>query len=100
MKPLLILLCLAVAAFRPVLLFVEVGPHVQGSYEAVAHLLVGGLAGAWLMHRHAARVWRHVPYLEEQILYAQNRYWLRLSFWLLAAVELVCVAIKLSGVLA
>lgn len=33
----------AVAAFRPVLLFVDFNQHVDASYQAVAHMLVAGL---------------------------------------------------------
>ena len=47
MKPLIIALAVLIAAFRPVLIFRDFNPHIESGYEALAHLFVGGLVGAW-----------------------------------------------------
>lgn len=49
MKPFVILLAVAVGLFRPVLLFASFNPHVQSSYEAIAHGLVFSLYTAWML---------------------------------------------------
>lgn len=48
MKTLLACAVAAVIAFRPFLLFVEFNPHIKSSYEAFAHILIGGFVGVWL----------------------------------------------------
>ena len=55
MKFAVIALAIALGAIRPFL-----SPHpvsFQGSYEAVAHLFVGGVIGAWLVSRERWLLW-------------------------------------------
>jgi dipeptide/tripeptide permease len=47
MKRIVIALSIIVALLRPVFIFVAVNHHVAQSYQAVAHLLVGGLFATW-----------------------------------------------------
>lgn len=85
MKPILLITVAAVAAFRPVLLFVDFNEHIDASYQAVAHMLVAGLYVRYFSHRQ----WfpnvldRHVG-----LLYAAN---------FLVLVEVVCAGLKLAG---
>jgi hypothetical protein len=67
----------AVAAFRPVLLFVDFNEHVDASYQAVAHMLVAGLYVRYFS----------VP-SSVGLLYAAN---------FLVVVEVVCAGLKLAG---
>jgi hypothetical protein len=49
MKPLVIIAAVLIAALRP---FMPLhSASLQGSYDAMAHILVGGLFGAWLVNR-------------------------------------------------
>ena len=69
MKIAVITLAVAVAIARPFL-----PPHpvsIQGSYEAFAHLLVGGVFGAWL---------------------ASRKSWLLFTGIGITAVEIICAA--------
>ena len=69
MKIAVITLAVAVAIARPFL-----PPHpvsIQGSYEALAHLLVGGVFGAWL---------------------ATRKSWLLFTGIGITAVEIICAA--------
>ncbi len=69
MKIAVITLAVAVAIARPFL-----PPHpvsMQGSYEALAHLLVGGVFGAWL---------------------ATRKSWLLFTGIGITAVEIICAA--------
>lgn len=87
MKPFVLILSLAVALFRPVLLFVEVNEHLQSSYEAVAHLLVGGLFTAgWL-----AEGW-----LVEVDDIQEGRWWCFQVAVGLTVVEIVCAGITIA----
>lgn len=47
MKPLVIALSIFLAIVRPIIIFHPLGHHLQHSYEACCHLLVGGLYGSW-----------------------------------------------------
>ena len=70
MKATVILVAIAIAAVRP---FLPTHPvSLQGSYEAVAHMVVGGIIGAWIVSR--AR-------------------WLLFTAIGLSVVEVVCAAI-------
>jgi hypothetical protein len=51
MKASIFLVSIAVAIFRPFLIFYEVNEHLQSSYEALAHILVGGLFAAYFANR-------------------------------------------------
>lgn len=75
MKNAVIIAAVAIGLFRPVLLFVEFNQHVEASYEAFAHLLVGALIGAWWVTR---------------------RRWMLVAFALLTVVEVVCAAIGIA----
>lgn len=87
MKPFVLILSLVVALFRPVLLFVEVNEHVQSSYEAVAHILVGGLFGAYFASR---------KYLDKHGgAYGDALNLLWMAMWL-SAVEIVCFGITIA----
>ncbi len=48
MRVLLISLSALVGLFRPVLLFTEFNHHIESSYQAIAHILVGVLLCLWL----------------------------------------------------
>ena len=49
MKPLVISAAVVIAALRP---FTPLhAASLPGSYEAMAHIFVGGLIGAWLVNR-------------------------------------------------
>ena len=61
-----------IGLFRPVLLFVEFNHHIELSYQAIAHLYMGGLAGWWM---------------------AKEEGWAWNVFWLLVLVEVFCAAI-------
>ena len=39
------------AIVRPFLIFYELNEHIQSSYEALAHILVGGLFAAYFTNR-------------------------------------------------
>lgn len=86
MKPAVLFAAAVIGLIRPVLLFVEVNPHVQSSYEAAAHLLVGGLVGAWLHGRDTQRM---SPFYVV-------RPWVMRTFWTLTAVEIACALITLA----
>jgi hypothetical protein len=47
LKPVMKIACLMVGLIRPLLLFVALNPHVQNSYEAASHLLLGALIAMW-----------------------------------------------------
>lgn len=48
MKAFFIVLSVLVGLFRPVLLFKEFNHHIESSYQAIAHILVGVLLCLWL----------------------------------------------------
>lgn len=72
MKPIVIIAAVVIATLRPVL----PNEHVQSTYEAFAHLLVGALFGIW---------------------YVSREKWALRTVLILSAVEIVCATI---GVLA
>lgn len=94
MKPFVLILSLVVALFRPLLIFVEVNEHVQSSYEAVAHLLVGGLFAAYLTARTCIAT-EPAKYGQRQLLEERYGYMLRTAFGL-TAVEIVCAAVTIA----
>lgn len=47
MKPTVLIVSFLVMVLRPVFLFVEINQHLSQGYQAIAHLLVGGLFAAW-----------------------------------------------------
>jgi hypothetical protein len=65
-----------IGVFRPFLLNIELGPHVMASYQAVAHLYVGGAFVAWKLLKSS---------------------FYKTIFWALCAVEVLCAAIKVLG---
>ena len=67
MKLLVIIAAIGIAAARPFMTAHSVSP--QGSYEAMAHIFVGGLIGAWLVNR---------------------KRWLLITALAISAVEIVC----------
>lgn len=87
MKPYVIALAIAIGAFRPVLIFVDFNPHIEASYQAMAHLLVGGLLGAHLGYR------KHERFGEP--LWSVDYDWLIVTFWALTAVEVICAGITI-----
>jgi hypothetical protein len=66
-------------------------PTAEGSYEAFAHLFVGGLFGAWLKSKDQRAVYFNWYQSRDKFLW-----W---SFWGLSALELVMFLIqkKLAG---
>lgn len=102
MKPFVILLAIAVGLFRPVLLFVEFGPHVDAGYQALAHLLVGGLIGAWYLvpaPEFRTPLDRTVGLVPVLLLaaFCQRPHWqIRLAS-ALTWVEIICATIKILG---
>ncbi len=93
MKPLIVIIALAIAAFRTVLLFRDFNPHVERGYEAFAHLFEGGLVGVWL-----SRVgWPGVGHLAFALLFGwcTSTHWCMRTASALANVEIVCVSISL-----
>jgi hypothetical protein len=49
MQAVVILVAIVIAVLRP---FLPTHPvSLQGSYEAIAHMVVGGILGAWLVSR-------------------------------------------------
>ena len=67
MKLLVIVAAIGIAAARPFMTSHAVSS--QGSYEAMAHVFVGGLIGAWLVNR---------------------KRWLLITALAISAVEVVC----------
>ena len=67
MKPLVIVTVVLIAVMRPFMPLHSVS--LPGSYEAMAHIVVGGLIGAWLVNRER---------------------WLLMSALAVSAVEVVC----------
>jgi hypothetical protein len=67
MKRLVIVAAVLVAAMRPFMPLHSASLH--GSYEAMAHIFVGGLFGAWLVNRQR---------------------WLLMAALAISAVELIC----------
>lgn len=51
MKRFMIAIAAVVTVLRPLLMFAELNPHVAKSYEAIAHLIVGGLLFGMYWHR-------------------------------------------------
>jgi hypothetical protein len=49
MKLFILVLAVILSLIRPVLIFKTIGKHASQSYQALAHLLVGGLVGAWII---------------------------------------------------
>ncbi len=78
MNPFLTLLSVLVGLFRPVLLFTEFNSHIESSYQAVAHILVGVLLTAWLT---GTRLGSLKPDESKSMLFK------------LTAIEVVCAAV-------
>ena len=94
MKPLIILAAILVGAFRPVLLFREFNPHVESGYQAIAHILVGLLLGAWYATKLGQQeVWKIGG--RGDSLGPAARAWLLKTFWLLTAIEVICAGITI-----
>lgn len=88
---LFLMFVLAVTAVRPVPIFVELNEHLQSSYEAVAHLLVGGLFGAYFVSRKFLD--KHGGSYGDAV----NLLWMAMG---MTAVEIVCAVISVAyGVL-
>ena len=68
-----ILICAAlIGLLRPAFIFNQFNSHIQKSYEAFAHILVGGLLTGWWLTGESYLKW---------------------TFWMLTATELICAAI-------
>jgi hypothetical protein len=68
MKYFVIALVVFVAAIRPFM-----PPHpvsLPGSYEAMAHILAGGLIGAWLVNRQRWLLWSVIGFSAVELLSA------------------------------
>lgn len=68
MKYFVIAVVAAFAAIRPFM-----PPHpvsLQGSYEAMAHIVVGGLIGAWLVNRQRWLLWTFLGFSAIEVLSA------------------------------
>jgi len=85
LKIIVIAFAIALAAVRPLLLFWTVGEHAQSSYEAAAHLLVGGLYSAYLYWRLSGRAVLPRP---SWLLHTANG---------LTLVEILCAAAMVLG---
>ena len=72
MKLALIIAAVLFGLARPAFLFVEFNHHIDASYQAFAHILVGVIAAAWWFTRER---------------------WMAVTFWSLTAVEVVCATI-------
>lgn len=67
---------------------VDLGEHGQRSFEAFAHMWVGGLAlGWWVRHRTIKAVVEQNPTIPWEIDHSVSK-WFYIPFWTLAAVEL------------
>jgi hypothetical protein len=68
MKVAVIIISIALAVVRPFL-----APHavsMQGSYEALAHVFVGGVFGAWMVNRERWLLWTGLGITAVEILSA------------------------------
>ena len=93
MKPTIIIAVL-IAAFRPVMLFVEFNPHLIDGYKDFSHLFVGGLIGVWFLQ--GGKVLWLVPVL----LYAfvdRSASWQIRTASALSIVEIVCATFTFLG---
>lgn len=88
LKALVILVAIAVGLFRPVLIFAQFNEHLEASYQAIAHILVGGLF-AW--HYATVCEWRRYG---EWANARPREIWLTLAC-ALTCIEIVCFAITL-----
>lgn len=86
MRVFLIILSVLVGAFRPVLLFKEFNPHIQSSYEAVAHILVGALLCAWLT---STDLGYEVLAREYKLTYQDSK----VILFTLTAIEVICALV-------
>lgn len=69
----LALCCIALVAGR-YYLFGHREPSVGGSFEATAHLFVGGLVGAWAVTRDGKYLWlAAIPSLFELVMFFVTR---------------------------
>jgi hypothetical protein len=85
MKQATIAAAVVVGLLRPLFMFVDFNHHIDMIYQAVAHCLVGGLAGAWLMLDH-------LGWTKDQD-YITDYDWMAVTFWALAAVEVACAIV-------
>jgi hypothetical protein len=93
MKPYILALAVAVALFRPVLLFVDFNEHIDRTYQAIAHGLVLGLVGYWLGTYNLSGVWFTV----KRLLYSAIRLdqsWEIRTASALTWVEIICAALS------
>jgi hypothetical protein len=92
MKPYVLLAAVVIGLFRPVLLFVEFGSHVEASYQAAAHLLVGGLIGVWAVTRLRFNVFDVVGSLLMAFAIPEHRWEIRTASTL-TVIEIVCAVV-------
>lgn len=96
MKPAIILAAVLIGAFRPVLLFRDFNSHVEVGYQAVAHILVGMLLGAWYVLKESQDALIQGGYSQlSPMQAADKRAWLIQTFWILTAIEVICAAITI-----
>jgi hypothetical protein len=93
-KPAVIIACLLVAAFRPVLLFVDFNSHVEVGYQAVAHMLVGGLLAVGYTLRWLGK--RTLSSNEANAIIDDISNWTMTAGWSLTAVEVICAGITIA----
>lgn len=82
------------AAFRPLMVFVDFDPHLIDTYKDFAHLFVGGLIGAWLMQ--GGKVLWLIPTLLYAFLDHSASWQIRIAS-ALSIVEIVCATLTLLG---
>lgn len=95
MKCAVILTALIVAVIRPFLLFYDIGQHAQSSYEAIAHLLVGGLIGVWAVTRLRFSIFDVVGSLLMAFAIPEHRWEIRTAS-ALTVIEIVCAAVGVA----
>jgi hypothetical protein len=93
MKP-AIFIAVLVAAFRPLMLFVEFNPHVIDGYKDFAHLFVGGLIGVWFLQ--GGKVLWLIPTLLYAAFDATCSWQIRTAS-ALSLVEIACAALTFAG---
>ena len=71
MKLGILIFAVFIGLLRPAFIFNQFNSHIQKSYEAFAHILVGGLLAGWWL---------------------TGEYWMKATFLTLTAIELLCAA--------
>ena len=87
MKVFLLTLSALVGLFRPVLLFKEFNQHIELSYQAIAHILVGVLLCLWLTKTDIG--YNIGKPKKEQLTHKQSK----LILIILTVIEVVCFTI-------